>query len=613
MPLSLLNDSARPATDAAFARFEAENILARTRALDLRARTEGLAAISPDSDPLVRIGMEVTPEGTVTKNSLGVLNLPWQAEEHPEWADQIAAEVAEIRQRIQDTHGVRLRFIIWAGMGGSMEDKTAYNLAGLFKGGPRFYSLDSTDPQKLKSIVDDMQQRGGEPIAKLLPATLVVGMAMGMTSYEPVVNLEKLAHLYDKFGIDSKPNFIYLTLPGSILDQFAEPRGYRRIPLQPDNDNTTAGRHSAPLTRGSLYPLALAGVPLKPWIQGASLTDDEVTQAFKLASFLHAHGLAGRDKVTLLLPKSWSSIGLWTKQDVEESLGKSEHIGIKIVIGEKVTLRNYHRASEPQQDRVFLAIQHKGEAHPEADGISTLRTGKYPIAVVTFSAKAPLSHYMQFIHYVVFALGVLRNMNFVTQPAVELYKAITSEIYKEAATVDGIRNTAAWKALGAGKRWQGVVGLETPDSLAGAIAHGVRRKIVNYGELTFFGDTRYSAEGRDLRQALETAAQRLFRSTLHQVADVYEGPAMNHSYHEMIIGHGGCFSIVLLSEKQNRFPVAGYEPDYHIAQFLATKLALERKGRTVRALLVKDLSPESLTILDAFFSETAHRLKSALK
>jgi hypothetical protein len=83
---------------------------------------------------------------------------------------------------------------------------------------------------------------------------------------------------------------------------------------------------------------------------------------------------------------------------------------------------------------------------------------------------------------------------------------------------------------------------------------------------------------------------------------------MNHSYHEMIIGHGHCFSIILLSEKQTRFPTARYEPDYHMAQFLATKLALERKHRTVRAILVKDLSTESLAVLEAFFTETAAAL-----
>jgi glucose-6-phosphate isomerase len=547
-----------------------------------------------------------------------VLGLAWQAAEHPEWADQITAEVNEIRQRIEEAHGTRIRFIIWAGMGGSMEDKTAYNAAGLFRGGPRFYSLDSTDPQKLKSIVDDMQRRASEPIAKLLPATLVVGMAMGMTSYEPVVNLEKLAKLYDKFGIDSTPNFIYMTLPGSILDQFAGARGYRRIPLQPDNDNTTAGRHSAPLTRGSLYPLALAGQALKPWIDGASLTAAEVKDAFKLAAFLHTSGLNGRDKVTLLLPKSWAAAALWTKQDVEESLGKSEAIGIKIVIGERVAPRHYHRAEDPKQDRVFLAIQHKGEPHPDAIGLDKLRNGKYPVAIVTFPGKAPLSRYMQFIHHVVFGLGVLREMNFVTQPAVELYKSITSEIFKEASEAGGIQSTSAWKGLGSIRHWKGVVGLETPETLAAAILQAAsgrdgKGKTIRYGELTFFGDMRYSEEGLQVKAILEEAATRLFRSTFHMVADVYEGPAMNHSYHEMIIGHGGCFSIVVLSEKQARFPVAGYEPDYHMAQFLATRQALLQKGRIVHALLVKDLSPESLEVLEAFFAETARVLKAPVR
>ena len=60
-------------------------------------------------------------------------------------------------------------------------------------------------------------------------------MAMGMTSYEPVVNLEKLSQLYDRERLDSKANFLYMTLPGSLLDQFAAKRGYRHVPLQLDD------------------------------------------------------------------------------------------------------------------------------------------------------------------------------------------------------------------------------------------------------------------------------------------------------------------------------------------------------------------------------------------
>ena len=49
--------------------------------------------------------------------------------------------------------------------------------------------------------------------------SLVVGMALGATSYEPVVNLEKLDLLYRKLRISPEHNFLYMTLPDSILDR----------------------------------------------------------------------------------------------------------------------------------------------------------------------------------------------------------------------------------------------------------------------------------------------------------------------------------------------------------------------------------------------------------
>jgi hypothetical protein len=73
----------------------------------------------------------------------------------------------------------------------------------------------------------------------------------------------------------------------------------------------------------------------------------------------------------------------------------------------------------------------------------------------------------------------------------------------------------------------------------------------------------------------------------------------------MIIGHGKCFSTVLISDKQETIRKIDYQPDYHMAQFLATKLALERKGRQVVALTVRDLSARTLAALDDFFDEAA--------
>jgi hypothetical protein len=312
----------KPESESVFSQLKERNLPDALRALDSRSRRKGLESLDPRRSLLVAIGTEVQ-DGKVTKNGYGVFNLAWQFAQHPEWVDMVAEEAAQLKAAIRGAHGVPLQFLIWTGMGGSAEDKNAYNGCGLLKGSPRCYVLDSTDPQKLNAILADMQHRSGKPLQDVLKRTLVVGMAMGMTSYEPVVNLERLAAMYEACGIDPRPNFLYLTLPGSLLDRFAGPRGFRCVELQPDSANSTAGRHSSPLTRGSLYPLALAGVDLKKWTEGAQLDPSDVDAAFRLAAFLHVQGATqGRDKVTLLMPKAWLSASLWTKQDFGEKANR---------------------------------------------------------------------------------------------------------------------------------------------------------------------------------------------------------------------------------------------------------------------------------------------------
>jgi glucose-6-phosphate isomerase len=620
--LAIYNDQTQ--SERLFEQFEKDKILAKLQALDSRARRKGLNALDPCRNPLIGIGMEVV-DGKVVKNGYGVFHLAWQAERRPDWAAVVTRELDEVRRGIRDAHGVPLQFVIWAGMGGSAEDKSMYNAAGLLKRGPRVYVLDSTDPAKLKQILEDIARRAKQPIPSALRRTLVVGMAMGMTSYEPVVNLEKLATLYDRHRIDSRANFIYMTLPGSLLDQFASKRGYRKIELQLDGGNTTAGRHSGPLTRGSLYPLGLCGVNLSQWIAATTLEPEDLAVAFHLASFLHAQGVAGCDKVRLALPKEWSGAALWTKQNFEESLGKSEELGIKIVIGEKIRMTNYRPPRDAAQDCCFLAVQVKGLNGTEPDRVSLARRAGYPAAVLTLARGAELSRYMQFMHYVVFGIAYLRNMNFVTQPGVELYKTITNKLHAEAVRAGGIEHTKEWKAAASSVRradWRGRVTLRydrlsatpplkaaAPQIYAALLSGRARGRTVEYGELTFFGDTRYSARGKALRTVLERAAEKLFRARLKMPVDVHEGPAMNHSYHEMIIGHGRCFSTVLISGKSEALPEAGYTADYHRAQFLATQMALAQRGRDVVSITLKDLEEASLAALDEFFRQAARYIE----
>ncbi|HYL78046.1 MAG TPA: hypothetical protein VEU96_27780 [Bryobacteraceae bacterium] len=622
MLLSLHND--RPSSEAHYNTIQKDSLLERLEALDSRANRKGLTSLDPSRNRLIRIGMEIDAQGRVTKNGYGVFDLSWQAKHHPEWPKQIAAELEEIRQRIQRAHGTKLRYLIWCGMGGSAEDKNMYNAAGLLKGSPRCYVLDSTDPAKLKNILGDMSRRSPLPMPALLKSTLVVGMAMGMTSYEPVVNLKELALLYDKHKVDSKPNFLYMTLPGSLLDRFASSRGYRKIELQLDRRNSTAGRHSSPLTRGSLYPLGFSGVDLCAWIQGTALKDDDIHTAWRLAAFLHTQGVAGRDKVTLMLPREWAGAALWTKQDFEESLGKSERHGIKIVIDEKIRLPNYRAPRDPLQDRLFLAVLKKGSANPDTRKIGLLRRAGYPLATLLLPRDAPLSRYMQFIHYAVFGIAYLRDMNFVTQPSVELYKSITSQLHASAEKLGGLEKNKDWREIRNSPRearWRGRVTLlhhhiaapdpcpaSAPEIYAAILKRLSAAREIEYAELTFFGDTRYSARGRALHTRLNRAAESLFRSRLKMPVDVYEGPAMNHSYHEMIIGHGKCFSTVLISDDSESIPAIGYTADYHRAQFLATTMALAQRHRPVVAIALRDLEDATLAALEEFFQQAAKHL-----
>ncbi|HPT26823.1 MAG TPA: hypothetical protein PLZ95_10420, partial [Bryobacteraceae bacterium] len=182
-------------------RLNTGDLLKKLTVLDAKARRKGLAGLNANKSDLVRIGMECDPAGNAVKNSYGVFHLAWLAAKHGDWPARVQIEAAGIKSRLKQTHGTRLRFLIWAGMGGSAEDKSAYVAAGLLDKGPKCFVLDSTDPAKLKAILASIQARAGSLEAGL-KSTLVVGMAMGMTSFEPVFNLEKLAALYDKLDID---------------------------------------------------------------------------------------------------------------------------------------------------------------------------------------------------------------------------------------------------------------------------------------------------------------------------------------------------------------------------------------------------------------------------
>jgi len=618
-------DSDVPSSEHLAGEFERRKVLARLQALDSKARRRGVAGLEPALNELIRIGMEAMPGGAVARNCYGLFHLSWLAPRHPEWPSAVLNELDEVKAAIKAEHRVPLKYVIWAGAGGSIEDKAMYLASDLLKRGPKQYILDSTDPVKLKAILADIKRRSSS-LESALKSTLVVGLAMEQATHEAVLNLEKLAALYDELGIESKPNILCLARSGSALDELAARRGYIQAAVQLDGGDTTTGRHSAPMSRSSLYALGLAGTPLGDWIGATYLSKGQIQTAFRLAAFLHQQGLSGRDKVTLVLSPTLKGAAHWTKQNVEGSLAKTGETGIKIVIGEPLRMADYRAPKDPRQDRVFLLVSRKGE--PAAAGLKTslLRRCGYPLASLAFAPGASLSQYLQFIHYVVFALGWLRETNFVTQPGVDECTSLTNSLYQNSVFQGGIANTVDWKNLHDSQRQiRGHSGLvlhydhlpcgfqlsgRTAASAYAALVHQLAAAgVVEYGELAFFGDTRYDAAGIKLRRILERAAGQLFRDGLSLPADVAEGPAVNHSCHEMVVGHGRCLSTLLISEKAESIAGVGCGADYHRAQFLANLIAQERRARLVVSITLRDLSEPSLRSLEEFFREAAAHIR----
>ena len=297
-----------------------------------------------------------------------------------------------------------------------------------------------------------------------------------------------------------------------------------------------------------------------------------------------------------------------------------EDLGLKVVIGERGKLANYRSPKDALQDRAFLAVQLKGAAGLDARKIGLLRRSGYPVASVTFPRGAQLSSFMQFVHWAVFAVAYLRDTSLVSRCGTGLYRDFAGRIFAQALERGGIQKTAAWESLMRSPRrvvfsdWLTLHyvrlcttietgGLSAPQLYAAVIRNLAREGKLQYGEFTFFGDSRYSRQGAALRKLLQRAAEDLFGARLKMPVDVFEGPPA--------IGHGKCLSTLLLSEKQEHLPAARYSADHHVAQFLGTQLALAERNRPVVAITLKDLEQPALDSLGEFFRRTAAALRTA--
>ena len=238
-------------------------------------------------------------------------------------------------------------------------------VCGIAPGHPELYVLDTTDEQTIASAA-----------ARLDPARTLFLVASKSGGTVEVASLERFfwEQLTAAEGSAAGRHFVAITDPGTALQALAESKRYRDVFVNPAD---IGGRFSA-LSLFGLVPTALIGAdPAELHAAGAAMADgcrqeNHTNPGLTSGAFIGAAVLEGRDKLTLALPPSLASLGLWIEQLVAESTGKHGK-GALPVVDEPLG-----RPDEYGNDRAFVAITTDRDAPDEAR-LAALEAAGHPV------------------------------------------------------------------------------------------------------------------------------------------------------------------------------------------------------------------------------------------
>ena len=335
------------------------------------------------------------PDPTEITNRLGWLTLATDLRPRiaglPAFARQVAADGF--------THAVLL------GMGGSslapeMFARTYNRAAGALE----LTVLDTTHPGTIARVEASLD----------LDHTLFIVASKSGTTLETLSHFEYFSAKTGGRG----SSFIAITDPGTPLEELARAKRFRHVFQNPPD---LGGRYSA-LSLFGLVPAALIGADLDDLLFSAQEMADgcKAVPAFEnpgawLGALMGEAALAGRDKLTFVLPASVVSFGDWVEQLVAESTGK-EGKGIVPVPGEDIGPPDAYG-----EDRLFVSLG-------DYPGLAPLRAAGHPVVTLEFGGPKTLGAEIFRFEFATAVAGHVLGINAFDQPNVEEAKQATRAI-----------------------------------------------------------------------------------------------------------------------------------------------------------------------------------------
>lgn len=264
------------------------------------------------------------------------------------WVDLVERMRPHLDDLVTFGQQIRDRFdkVVLLGMGGSSLCPEVYKRTfGRTDGWPDLIVLDSVVPEAVRAVEQTLE----------LDRTVFVVASKSGSTIEPMSLYKRFRGLIEEQGRAPGEHFVAVTDPGSPLESLAKEQEFRRTFL---NFDDIGGRYSA-LSFFGMVPAAMAGYDVHELLERADRAfracSPEVAQganpAWLLGSMAGRATREGADKLTIVMPESLASVGLWIEQLVAESTGK-EGTGVVPIAGEPVL-----DASSYGHDRIFVVTR----------------------------------------------------------------------------------------------------------------------------------------------------------------------------------------------------------------------------------------------------------------
>lgn len=497
-----------------------------------------------------------------------------------------------------------IRHIIWAGMGGSVLSVQVLRALGYCGGAITIYPLDSTDPAALNSLLnalanakhislslgDATYSRLDEPALcrALFADVAMVGVAMGMTSEEPISHLEWFADLLQQANLPLAEHQMVMSIPGSYLEAYALSHQVPRLPLQLDGGSGTPGRMSAPATRVFLLPVALdlatrgqargtlRAILERAWsvydLDGAA-TDPARAPYVRLAATLSDTARDGACALFTMLDPDLDPLRWWMEQLMEESLGKGGK-GI-IVFADQPPA--YEDTGEWRT--VLGSIRLRITTTPEEPvaGIVTISEPLLGVADPDMRLAGLAATFLG-LQLCMALFGYLHDIPFVVQPAVEAYKSRARELRGAGDPIQAAMSAAA--PIAASR----LTLLPPPGNLPGSSPEETIARALHgatYLDLTINGELP-SEWGRPVEQHL----RHLGNQRLRLPVKLRRAPAAYHSTEQSEMdGPRGVVSLRILALSSEPCLLGVYDTTFLRAQAVGTWMAMNEHHRTCLLLL----------------------------